>query len=82
MYLSGQFTVRAVGENKARGIKNAVLRSGADANVRIIVEYPSDQPLPAQGTDISRDDQHPYQITDLRVTPDGTLNVYAREIMN
>ena len=82
VYLGGQFTVRALGENKSRGIKNAVLRSGTDANVRVIVEYPSDLPLPAQGAEITRDEQHPYQITAMRVTNDGTLNVYAREIMN
>ena len=60
VYLSGQFTVRAVGENKARGIKNAVLRSTAEENVRVIVEYPTDRPLPAQGTEISRDEQRPF----------------------
>ena len=82
VYLSGQFTVRAVGENKSRGIKNAVLRSTAENNVRVIVEYPTDRPLPAQGTDLSRDEQHPFLITHIQATPDGTLNVYAREIMN
>ena len=81
VYLGGQFTVRAVGENKSRGIKNAVLRTNAESNVRIIVEYPSDRPLPAQGTEITRDEQRPFLITHIQATPDGTLNVYAREIM-
>ncbi len=82
VYLSGQFTVRAVGENKTRGIKNAVLRSAAEGNVRVIVEYPADRPLPAQGAELNRDEQKPFQVTHIQATPDGTLNVYAREIMN
>jgi hypothetical protein len=80
VYLTGQFVVRAVGENKVKGIKNAVLRSSAQANVRVIVQYPPDLSLPAEGSEISRDDLRPYQITDVRQTADGTLNVYAREI--
>jgi hypothetical protein len=79
-YLNGQFVVRAVGENKAKGIRNAVLRSSTDSNVRIIVEYPSDRPLPVEGSAISRDEQRPYQITGVRQVGDGTLNVFAREI--
>ncbi len=81
VYLGGEFTVRAVGENKNLGIKNAVLRSNAENNVRIIVEYPADRPLPAQGSEINRDEQRPFLITRILATPDGTLNVYAREIM-
>ena len=80
VYLSGQFVVRAVGENKAKGIKNAVLRSSVQGNVRVIVQYPAEHALPAEGSEISRDEQRPYQITDVRQTADGTLNVFAREI--
>ena len=80
VYLTGQFVVRAVGENKAKGIKNAVLRSGTNGNVRVIVEYPSDRPLPAEGSEINRDEQRPYQVMDVRQVADGTLNVFAREI--
>lgn len=80
VYLGGQFTVRAIGENKSKGIKNAVLRSAAENNVRIIVEYPSDHPLPTQGAEIIRDEQRPFLITHIQTTPDG-LNVYAKEIM-
>jgi hypothetical protein len=81
VYLSGDFVVRAVGVNRAKGIKNAVLRSGADSKVRVIVEYPTDQDLPAEGTELSRDERRPYQIMDVRQVADGTLNVYAREII-
>ena len=80
VYLTGQFVVRAVGENKAKGIKNAVLRSSAQSNVRVIVQYPAERSLPAEGSEISRDEQRPYQVTDVRQTSDGTLNVFAREI--
>lgn len=80
LYLTGQFVVRAVGENRVTGARNAVLRSGSDNNVRVIVEYPSDRALPAEGSEFSRDEQRPYQITDVRRVPDGTINVYAREI--
>ena len=80
VYLTGQFVVRAVGENKAKGIKDAVLRSSAQSNVRVIVEYPAERPLPVEGSELTRDEQHPYQITDVRQLADGTLNVFAREI--
>ncbi len=81
VYLGGHFMVRAVGVSKARGIKNVVLRSSAESNVRIIVEYPADHPLPAQDTEITRDEQRPFLITHIQATQDG-LNVYAREIMD
>ncbi len=81
LYLNGQFVVRAVGENKTKGIKNAVLRSsGRDSNVRVIVEYPKDRALPTEGAEISRDESRPYQIMDVQQTSDGTFNVFAREI--
>lgn len=81
LYLNGQFVVKAVGENKARGIKNAVLRSaGLNNNVRVIVEYPLDLPLPNEGMEISRDESRPYQIMDVKQASDGTFNVFAREI--
>ena len=81
VYLSGDFVVRAVGVNRAKGIKNAVLRSSADSKVRVIVEYPTSQDLPEEGAELSRNDQHPYQIMDVRQVSDGTLNVFAREII-
>ena len=80
VYLTGQFVVKALGENKAKGIKNAVMRSGTDPNVRVIVEYPADRALPVEGSEVNRDDQRPYQITDVRQVADGTINVFAREI--
>lgn len=79
-YLSGQFIVRAVGENRLKGVKNAVMRPSGGSNVRLIVEYPPDRAAPAENEEVSRDEQRPYQITSVRQVADGTLNVYAREI--
>ena len=82
IYLTGQFVVRAAGENKKEGIKRALMRSSnGDPKVRVLVDYPADRPLPPEGTEVSRDEQRPYQIMDVRQAADGTLNVYVREIM-
>ena len=49
LYLNGQFVVRAVGENKTTGVKNAVLRAtGSESNVRVIVAFPAERSLPAR----------------------------------
>ncbi len=81
VYLTGQFVVRAAGENKAEGIKRAVMRaSSGDSKVRVLVDYPVDRSLPAEGAEVSRDEQRPYQVMDVRQVADGTLNVYVREI--
>lgn len=79
-YLNGQFIVRAVGENRLKGVKNAVMRPSSGSNVRLIVEYPPDRAAPSEGEEVNRDEQRPYQITSVRQVADGTLNVYAREI--
>lgn len=79
-YLNGQFVVRAVGENRLKGVKNAVMRPSSGSNVRLIVEYPPDRAAPTEGEEVNRDEQRPYQITSVRQVADGTLNVYAREI--
>lgn len=81
VYLTGQFVVRAAGENKELGIKRAVMRaSSGDNKVRVLVDYPAERALPAEGTEVSRDEGRPYQIMDVRQVADGTLNVYVREI--
>ena len=80
VYLTGQFVVRVTGEDRMKGVKNAILRSSKDSNVRVIVQYPADHALPPEGAELIRDSQHPYQIMDVRRGDDGTLNVTAREI--
>ena len=81
VYLTGQFVVRAAGENKTEGTKLAVMRaSSGDTKVRVLVNYPIDRSLPNEGAEITRDEQRPYQVMDVRQVADGTLNVYVREI--
>lgn len=80
LYLTGRFVVRAVGEDRVKGVRTAVMRSSSDSNVRVIAEYPADRILPVEGSEVNRDDQRPYQIMDVRKAADGTINVFAREI--
>ena len=81
VYLTGQFVVRAAGDYKEQGIKRAVMRaSSGDNKVRVLVDYPAEAALPAEGAEVSRDGDRPYQIMDVRQVADGTLNVYVREI--
>ena len=36
---------------------------------------------PRQGAEVNRDEQRPYEITEVRRQEDGQLNVFVREIM-
>ena len=86
IYLSGQFTVTASGQN------NAVLRAktgvlGAlnpldhtTSSVRVFVEFPAGFQPPAEGSTITRDEMRPFKITDVRRERDGTIDVMAQEI--
>jgi hypothetical protein len=76
LYLRGEFRVTAAGENRA------VLRvPGADAT-RIIAEFPAGANAPGEGQTISRDENRPFQVTDIRRGADGQVNVYVREIIS
>jgi hypothetical protein len=78
MYLHGQFTVTAAGNNRA------VLRqaSGGDAKnpARVIVEYPAGAVPPRQGSSVARSDGRGFEIREVRRTPDGQVNIYVREV--
>jgi hypothetical protein len=78
IYLSGQFVVTASGENRA------VLRpsiGGKPAGTsRVIVEFPPGYAPPTDGSRVARDEQRPFQITDVRRSTDGQVNIYVREI--
>lgn len=79
-YLSGDFQVRASGEN-ASGQKRAVLRGQrGQKNIRVIVDFPAGSAPPAEGETVSRDDQRPFQITSVEKDADGQINVYVREV--
>ena len=59
VYLTGQFVVRAAGENKALGIKRAVMRasSGRQQGARVGRLSQVERALPAEGTEVSRDER-------------------------
>jgi hypothetical protein len=73
-YLQGDFTVTAaVGSS-------AVLRRSANDPTRIVVQYPAGSRTPEQGKPINRGGDRPFLITNVRKAPDGTVNIYVREV--
>ncbi|MBA2431493.1 MAG: hypothetical protein H0V56_05185 [Chthoniobacterales bacterium] len=86
VYLRGQFVVNFAESNRAvlrprSGVAQSVLRLGAPSSTRVIVEFPAGRPPPEQGSVVNRDEQRPYEITEVRRQADGQLNVFVREIM-
>ncbi len=74
-YLGGNFNVRASGPGRA------VLRGqGAAKNVRVMVDFPDGAIPPAEGENIRRDGQRPFEITRVEKGADGQVNVYVREV--
>lgn len=83
LYLQGNFSVTAAGQDKA------VLRYSSAMNdlpisltgkIRIIVSYPFGTTPPTEGTSLTRDQQRPFMITETKKGTDGTINIYVREI--
>ena len=86
VYLKGQFVVNFSDANKAvlrprTKLTEKVLHFGGGSSTRIIVEFPAGYVPPRQGTEVNRDEQRPYEITEVRKQEDGQLNVFVREIM-
>jgi hypothetical protein len=86
VYLKGQFVVNFSDANKAvlrprTKLTDKVLHFGGGSSMRIIVEFPAGYVPPRQGAEVSRDEQRPYEITEVRKQEDGQLNVFVREIM-
>jgi hypothetical protein len=86
VYLKGQFVVNFSDANKAvlrprTKLTDKVLHFGGGSSTRIIVEFPAGYVPPPQGADVTRDEQRPYEITEVRKQEDGQLNVFVREIM-
>ena len=54
-----------------------------DANLGILQGFFRDVRYvpPRQGAEVTRDEQRPYEITEVRRQEDGQLNVFVREIM-
>jgi hypothetical protein len=86
VYLKGQFVVNFSDVNKAvlrprTKLTEKMLHFGGGSSTRIIVEFPAGYVPPRQGAEVSRDEQRPYEITEVRRQGDGQLNVFVREIM-
>jgi hypothetical protein len=86
VYLKGQFVVNFSDANKAvlrprTKLTEKMLHFGGGSSTRIIVEFPAGYVPPRQGVEVSRDEQRPYEITEVRRQADGQLNVFVREIM-
>jgi hypothetical protein len=86
VYLKGQFVVNFSDANKAvlrprTKLTDKVLHFGGGSSTRIIVEFPAGYVPPRQGAEVNRDEQRPYEITEVRRQDDGQLNVFVREIM-
>lgn len=78
VYLTGQFFVQAVAEDRA-----VLLLSGTKPGpktTRVIATFPAVKAVPAVGSEIARDDLRPFQVTDIRRTTDGSLTVYVKEL--
>ena len=87
LYLSGQFTVTASGENRAvlrskGGLLSNInpLDHSGSSSTRILVEFPAGYQPPAEGSTINRDAQRPFEVRDVERAKDGTINVYVREV--
>ena len=76
VYLGGQFVVSASDGSRAtlRPQKPTATRT------RIIAEFPQGFTAPAEGATFERGDLRPFQITDVRTSSDGQVNIYVREI--
>lgn len=80
-YLKGQFVVNFADANRAVLRPTTGPSGGPTRNLRVIVDYPAGAPLPDPGSTLSRDDDRPYEITEVRRQSDGQLNVFVREII-
>ena len=86
IYLKGQFVVNFSDANKAvlrprTKLTEKMLHFGGGSSTRIIVEFPAGYVPPRQGAEVNRDEQRPYEVTEVRKQGDGQLNVFVREIM-
>ncbi len=86
VYLKGQFVVNFSDANKAvlrprTKLTEKMLHFGGGSSTRIIVEFPAGYVPPRQGAEVNRDEQRPYEVTEVRKQGDGQLNVFVREIM-
>ncbi|MFQ3577566.1 MAG: hypothetical protein SNJ52_00960 [Verrucomicrobiia bacterium] len=88
IYLGGSFVVSATGPNTAvlrRGEGNLqpfFLNGQEVSRARVIVEYPPGSRVPASGSRIERDERRPFEVVDVRRSPDGQVSIRVREIIS
>ncbi len=85
IYLQGSFVVTASGPNRAvlrsqAAVAETLGLKGKTSNIRIIAEFPAGAKPPSEGSTFSRDSRRPFQITEVRKSADGQVNVYVREV--
>jgi hypothetical protein len=85
IYLQGNFLVTASGQNRAvlrsqAAVAETLGIKGRTSNIRIIAEFPAGAKPPSEGSTFSRDSRRPFQITEIRKSADGQVNVYVREV--
>ena len=83
LYLQGNFSVTASGQDRSvlrYQSSTSSLALDRVGKTRIIVSYPPGAIPPAEGTSLTRNQERPFMITDVKKGSDGTVNVYVREI--
>lgn len=85
LYLQGDFAVTASGQDRSvlryQASTTSSLTPDRIAKTRIIVTYPPGTSPPAEGTTLTRNQDRPLMITEVKKGNDGTINVYVREII-
>src|SRR5438094_10327884 len=82
IYLKGQSVVNFSDANKAvlrprTKLTEKMLHFGGGSSTGIIVEFPAGYVPPRHGADVNRDEQRPYEITDLPKQRAGPLSSFA-----
>ena len=83
LYLQGDFAVTASSQDRSvlrYQSSNSALTPDVITKTRIIVAYPTGVTPPAEGTSLTRNQDRPFMITDVKKGSDRTINVYVREI--
>lgn len=85
LYLQGDFAVTASSQDRSvlryQGSSTSTLTPDRIGKIRLIVAYPTGMTPPAEGTTVSRNQDHPFMITEVKKGRDGTLNLYVKEII-
>lgn len=85
LYLHGNFVVSASTDSRAVLRASSSLSSALSAVTsspppRVVVEYPAGSQAPAKSKTVSRDEQRPFEVTNVRRESNGQITIFAREI--